>query len=512
MSETAVEKGTTILEVGNMSKNFGATRALKNVDMTVYRGEIRGLIGENGSGKSTVSSIIAGMQKATSGDMVFNGEPWNPSSMLYALEHGIGMVVQESGTIPGITVAENLFLGETGKFRCFKLKNGKCFGFVNAKEMNAEADKIMRAIGVDHIHGKMPCSAVNFQDRKLIEIAKVIAKNPEIFIVDETTTALSQQGRDVIYKLMRRLRDEGKAVLFISHDLEELMEVCDTLTVLRDGDIIINLKKEEFDADAIKQYMVGRKLEGDYYRSDYDPSCGEEVVLSTEHLSFGDVNDVTFDLHKGEILGIGGLSHCGMHTLGKLLFGSIKPRDGKFTVKGKTIKNESAAMKLGMGYVSKDRDVESLNLNAPIKDNIAVAGLDKFAIKNFLVWYGKENEYVDKQIDELSIKCFDKNQLVSALSGGNKQKVVFGKWVGRGSDILILDCPTRGVDIGVKQFMYQLMYKMKQEGKSIILISEELAELIGMSDRLMIMKDGSIAKEFTRNSDLTDSEVINYMI
>jgi ribose transport system ATP-binding protein len=258
--------------------------------------------------------------------------------------------------------------------------------------------------------------------------------------------------------------------------------------------------------------MVGRELSGDYYRSDYDPSTLNEVALELKDATADGINDLNITLHKGEILGIGGLSHCGMHKLGKVLFGSIKLNKGSYLVHGNKIKDEAAAMKEGIGYVSKDRDTESLNLNASILDNISIAGMDKFAIKNFLLLRKNENAYVDKEVKDLSIKCFDKFQDVSHLSGGNKQKVVFGKWVGRESEILILDCPTRGVDIGVKQFMYQLMYSLKKEGKSIVLISEEMAELIGMSDRLLIMKDGRITKEFERSADLTDSKVIDYMI
>ena len=217
-------------------------------------------------------------------------------------------------------------------------------------------------------------------------------------------------------------------------------------------------------------------------------------------------------LHKGEILGIGGLSHCGMHTLGKVLFGACKPESGQVLVRGKELKNEAHAMKEQIGYTAKDRDVESLCLNASIRDNIAIGGLDKFAVSNFLILPGKEKKYVKQQIEDLSVKCADMDQYVSALSGGNKQKVVFGKWIGRGSEILILDCPTRGVDIGVKQAMYQLMYKMKKEGKSIVIISEEMAELIGMADRLLVMKDGELAKEFTRSETLNEADIIQYMI
>ena len=498
---------TPILEMKHIRKTFASTVALGDVDLNVYPGEIRGLIGENGSGKSTISSIAAGMQKADSGEMRYHGEAWNPSSMIDALSKGIGMIVQESGTIQGVSVAENLFLGETKQFP-------GPFGTIDRKAMNAKADEALQAIGVKNVSGATPMGALDFQTRKLVEIAKVVMKDPEILVVDETTTALSQEGRSILYALMKKLRDEGKAVLFISHDLDEIMEVCDTLTVLRDGAIIRHFTKDEFDADAIRTSMIGRELQGDYYRSDFTPSHLEEIAVKAEHISLGDaLQDVSITVHKGEIVGIGGLSHCGMHPLGKILFGAIRPDSGEVvTGDGVKITSETVAMKENFGYVSKDRDVESLSLSASIRDNIAIAGMEQYAVNNFLMLNSREKVYVDKQIADLSIKCADRDQQVSQLSGGNKQKVVFGKWIGRGSEVLILDCPTRGVDIGVKRAMYQLMTELKNEGKSIIMISEEMPELMGMSDRLIIMKDGRITHEFARSAELSDAEIIQYMI
>ena len=498
---------TPILEMKHIRKTFASTVALGDVDLNVYPGEIRGLIGENGSGKSTISSIAAGMQKADSGEMRYHGEAWNPGSMIDALSKGIGMIVQESGTIQGVSVAENLFLGETKQFP-------GPFGTIDRKAMNAKADEALQAIGVKNVSGATSMGALDFQTRKLVEIAKVVMKDPEILVVDETTTALSQEGRSILYALVKKLRDEGKAVLFISHDLDEIMEVCDTLTVLRDGAIIRHFTKDEFDADAIRTSMIGRELQGDYYRSDYTPSHLEEVALKAEHISLGEVlQDVSLTVHKGEIVGIGGLSHCGMHPLGKILFGALKPDSGEVvTGDGVKITSETVAMKQAFGYVSKDRDVESLSLSASIRDNIAIAGMEKYAVNNFLMLNSREKVYVDKQISDLSIKCADRDQAVSQLSGGNKQKVVFGKWIGRGSEVLILDCPTRGVDIGVKRAMYQLMTELKNEGKSIVMISEEMPELMGMSDRLIIMKDGKITHEFARSASLSDAEIIQYMI
>lgn len=494
-----------VVEIKNMSKRFGSTIALNHVDITVYAGEICGLIGENGSGKSTATSIYAGMQKCDEGEMFLEGTSWNPANMMGALEHGVGMIVQENGTVPGITVAENIFLGKSHLF-----KKGP---FVNGKEMVQKAQEALDGIGANHIKADMITAALDFQDRKLVEIAKVMVKNPKVLVVDETTTALSQLGRKIIYDIMNKMREEGKTVIFISHDLDEIMEVCSRLTVLRDGNIIRTFEKDEFEENAIKASMIGREMKGDYYRGDFDGSYLDEVVVELKDANLGNqLIDFNLQLHKGEILGIGGLSHCGMHTLGKVVFGNMKLDSGEITVHGKEIKNEVQAMNEKVGYVAKDRDVESLCLEASIKDNIAVAGMDQFAVSKFLILPGKENKYVEEQIEALSVKCAGANQLVSALSGGNKQKVVFGKWIGRGSEILVLDCPTRGVDIGVKQAMYQMMYRMKKEGKSILLISEEMAELIGMSDRVVVMKDGQWKAEFKRSETLSESDMIEYMI
>ncbi len=495
-----------ILTMKHIRKTFSSTVALGDVSLELWPGEVRGLIGENGSGKSTISSIAAGMQKPDSGEMIFQGQPWAPKSMIDALHRGIGMIVQESGTISGVTVAENIFLAELDQF--------KRFGVIDRRAMNRKADEALAGIGVKDVQGSTPLAALDFQARKLVEIAKVVMKQPQILVVDETTTALSQTGRDILYDVIKRFRSEGRAVLFISHDLEEIMDVCDTLTVLRDGARIRDFKKEEFEPDAIRTSMIGRELQGDYYRSDFTPSRLEEIALKARHLqSGGALKDVSIDFHKGEIVGIGGLSHCGMHSLGKVLFGAEKPESGSVTTAdGTKITNETVAMKHGIGYVAKDRDVESLALNTSIRDNIAIAGMERYALGNFLVTNAKEKPYVDRQIESLSIKCAGRDQLVSQLSGGNKQKVVFGKWIGRGSEILILDCPTRGVDIGVKKAMYELMTSLKKEGKAIIMISEELPELMGMADRLIIMKDGVVMKEFPRSESLSDAEIIKYMI
>lgn len=298
------QKGETLVEVKDLCKNFGVTIALSHVDFVVKTGEIRGLIGENGSGKSTVSSIIAGMQPASSGEMFYKGKLWKPATMLEAQKAGIGMIVQEAGTIANISVAENIFLGNYDKF-----KNGP---IINKVAMISEARKALEKIGVTNINPALPARHYDMQERKLIEIAKCMYNDPELLIVDETTTALSQSGRDIIYHIMHEMADAGKAVMIISHDLNEMMEQCSTLTVLRDGVIIDNIEKENFDPDDIKQKMVGREIKGHYYRVDND-GYSDEVVLKADCITTME-SLLCFDLelHKQEILGIGGLSDCGM--------------------------------------------------------------------------------------------------------------------------------------------------------------------------------------------------------
>ncbi|MCC8151939.1 MAG: sugar ABC transporter ATP-binding protein [Lachnospiraceae bacterium] len=496
-----------LFEARKLSKHFGPTIALNEVDFKVYRGEITGLIGENGSGKSTITSIAAGMQPATSGEMFFKGQPHKPATMIAGAEAGIGMIVQEQGTVSGITVAQNIFLGSEDKFA-----KG---GLVNRKKMNAEAKKALDAIGFEGVDPAMPIDALDMQDRKLVEIAKTVYNDPEMLVVDETTTALSQKGRDIIYGIMRKMKENNKAVVFISHDLDELMETCDTLTVLRDGKLITTMTKDQMNEDDIKRHMVGREMSGDYYRSDYGTPISDEVVVKVDNVTTGTglLMNFSMELHKGEVLGIGGLSHCGMHELGRALFGEEKILDGSVTDvrSGQVISKPRQALLLGYGYVSKNRDQEALVLTESIQDNILAAGYDKIQ-KGFFLFPKDCKEYVNKQKDVLSIKCASITQDVQYLSGGNKQKVVFGKWIGRDCDILILDCPTRGVDIGVKAAMYHLIDEMRKAGKSIVMISEEMPELIGMSDRLLILKDGELAGEFMRSEDLSENAIIDVMI
>lgn len=494
-----------ILSCKSVFKSFGETKALKDVSIEVYRGDIRGLIGENGSGKSTLSSIIAGVQPFDSGEIYFKGQLHAPKTMVEAQAAGVSMVVQESGAVLGISVAANIFLGKEERF----IRGG----ILRISEMKKAARDALRKIHCEDIDPSIMMDKLNFEDRKLVEIARAVCDDPELLIIDETTTTLSEKGRTIVYNLMREMSKMNKAVLFISHDLDELMDICNAITVLRDGVFIDTLTEDQMEVNKMRELMVGRELTGAYYREDYDSSFSDQVILKAEQITLhGIVENVSLELHKGEILGIGGLTECGMHELGKALYGAETLLTGSITLADLTkIKNSRVAMRHGIGYVSKNRDVEALILDASIQDNIVIPSYDKLA-RHGLISRKKERELADHAIQTMSVKCNSAAQNVNDLSGGNKQKVVFAKWLAYQAQIFILDCPTRGIDVGVKAAMYRLMETLKKEGKSIIMISEELPELIGMSDRILIMKDGRINGEFHRSPDLEEKTLIHYII
>lgn len=496
-----------LFEAKKMHKTYGPTIALKDVDFVVKRGEIRGLIGENGSGKSTIMSIASGMQPATSGEMFYKGIKWSPNSMVEAQKAGISMILQEANTIPNVTVAQNIFAGRENEFASF--------GMIKMSKMFKAADELLKKLNIEHIKGKDPIDIYNFEDRKLVEIVRCISQNTEILVVDETSTALSLEGRRILYNLIHKLAEENKAVVFISHDMDEILEQCNVLTVLRDGDIIGHLTKEEMQqANAVKNIrymMVGRELGDKYYRTDYDVSHQNEVALILDNISVGPISNFSLTLHKGEIVGFGGLSGCGMHEIGRAAYGLEKLKSGSVIRNGKEIKSCLEAIENGIGYISKNRDSEALILNASIQDNICLPSLSELERMTYIN-PSTEKKLSDNEIDVFRIKCNNGKQWVNTLSGGNKQKVSFAKWTAKGSEVIIMDCPTRGVDIGVKQAMYLLIEQMKKEGKAILMISEELSELIGMADKLIIMKDFKVTKEFMRSPQLKQTDIINYMI
>lgn len=492
-----------VLNATGISKAFGSTQALDDISIEIYSGEIHGLIGENGSGKSTLSSIIAGAKEQDTGKMYLMGEEYKPENILDAISKGVTMIVQEQGTLSNISVAANMFLGKEDKFSKAKI--------MNLNKLYAETRKALSIVDAQDIDPRRTISSISLEARKLVEIARAVYSDPKILIVDETTNVLPIREREMLYSLMRKLCDDGKAVVFISHDIDEIIEQCDRVTILRDGKITGKLKRNEFEISRMKQLMVGRVVSETQYNK-HTENLAEEVELSIEGINTKLLQSVSFQLHKGEILGIGGLSDCGMHDIGRVVFGLIKPTTGDVRLSdGTCVKGTSDAVQHKIGYVSKDRDQEALMLNGSVRDNICLPSLKKLS-KVGLISKRVEKNFAENWVDKLSIKTSSIKLFCSSLSGGNKQKVSLARWLANDSDILILDCPTRGIDIGVKDDIYKIVMHLKEMGKSILLISEELSELILLSDSLITLKRGAISGRFYRKDGLEESKIIQYII
>ena len=463
------------------------------------------VIGENGSGKSTLTSCLTGIYQKDSGKFILEGKEITATNQVEANHQGVAIIVQEIGTFSGLTVAENIFLGNEDKFTKHGIKN--------TASMNKQAQEYLDSYGFNYIDATKVIDDYNFEDRKLVEIVKATYFNPKVLVVDEATTALGQKGREELFKVMHKVRDTGNCVIFISHDIEEVIEQADNISVLRDGVKIGSITKAEATPDKLKALMVGREIGDNYYRTDYGEEISKEIVLSAKNVTVkGQIEDLNLELHKGEILGIGGLSECGMHEVGKALFGASYFRQGTVTLgDGTPINSIPDAIKHSIAYASKDRDNEPLVINDTIGNNICLPSLENLKTHGML--RGKSmKEFANKYAKQMSTKMTGVDQFVSALSGGNKQKVVLARWVGKDSDLIILDSPTRGIDVKVKADIYAMMNDMRKSGESIIMISEEIMELLGMADRILIMKDGKINGEFLRSPELKDTDLIDNMI
>lgn len=494
-----------MLRSENISKYFGTNHAVNNVSLSFRKGEIHGLIGENGSGKSTFVSMLTGIYPISSGKFILEGEELKIKNQVEANRNGVSIIVQEIGTLSGLTVTENIFLGNEDRFVRRGIKN--------TSAIDREAQRLLDQYGFSRIRATSLIDNYDFEDRKLIEIVKATYFDPKVLVVDETTTTLSQSGRDELYKHMKRLKGLGSSVIFISHDLAEVIEQTDSISVLRDGRLIDTVNSGDATEDQLKRLMVGRELSDRYYRTDYGEPVSQEVVLSARGISVpGQIQDVSLELHRGEILGIGGLSECGMHEVGKAVFGASFDRSGEVVLAdGTQVNSIPTAIRHSIAYVSKDRDNESLIVNDSIRDNICLTSMNELA-SNHVLLSRNLSQFAEKYAEMVSVKMAGVSQFVSDLSGGNKQKVALARWLGKGSDILVLDSPTRGIDVKVKADIYALMSEMKKQGKSIILISEEILELLGMCDRILVMKDGALSGEFDRDRDLTEEDFIAKMV
>ena len=500
-----MQNKNTLLVAEHIDKRFGMTHAVNDVSLTVSAGEVRALIGENGSGKSTFCQMLCGIYTIGDGTFTLDGQQLHIKNQVEANDAGISIIVQEMGTLSGLTVAENIYLGHEDPFVHMGVKD--------TRAMNREAQKLLDGYGFGRIKAGAMIDRYNFEDRKLVEIVKATYTKPKILVIDETTTALSQNGRLELYKIMDAVRADGRSVIFISHDLGEVLSHSDTVSILRDGEYIDTVNAADVTEDDLKRLMVGREIGSAYYRTDYGTPISDEVVLKVSGVSVpGEIDDVSFELHRGEILGFGGLSECGMHEVGKAIFGASWDRKGSVTLAdGTAINDIPTAIKHSIAYTSKDRDNESIIINESIRNNVVLPSIDDLA-NHGLLSGRKLTRFANEHAEGMQTKMQNVNQFVSDLSGGNKQKVVLARWIGKNSDILVLDSPTRGIDVKVKQAIYALMAEMQKQGKSIIMISEEIPELLGMSDRIFVMKDGHINGEFLRDPALSEEDLIAKMV
>lgn len=496
-----------MLEIIGLNKYFGPTHANKNLSFSVKKGEIKGLIGENGSGKSTLISQIAGLYSSDSGQMLLDGKPYSPGSPIDANNRGISIVMQELGVIGSLPAGVNVFLGRTKQFT----KNG----VVSLKSLNKAAAEQFEKWDLPKVPLSKLTDGMMIETRKIIELARALSVDPRLLLLDEITQSLSMNNRNKLYELINKLKAMGRSVIVITHDVEELIRITDTITVLRDGEVVGDVVSAETTPDEIKHMMVGREISGDYYRADTTPEYADKVVLSVRDLTVpGEIENVSFDVHESEILGFCGLSDSGIHSVGKAVYGLIKPSGGSIHLKSKDlmIKSASKALRNNMAYVPKDRDNEALMIRASIHDNFVLPSLTELQGKVGYLSPAKLKKMAQDMTDKLSVKCTDIYQTIDALSGGNKQKVNLGRWLAKDIKLLILDCPTRGVDVGVKAYIYFLMKEAKNNGVATILISDELTEVLGMSDRLIVMKDGAVADVIRRDEDFTEQSVIRVMI
>jgi ribose transport system ATP-binding protein len=496
-----------VLEIKNLNKFFGPTHANINISLTLKKGEVKGIIGENGSGKSTLISQIAGMLPRDSGQMLLHGREYNPKSPLDANEKKIAMVVQELGVIGNLPLGVNVYLGRMRQFS----KGGIIQIEKLYKAVNEQFDKW----GIPRIPPNQLSAGLSIETRKMIELIRALSVDPEILILDEITQSLSLNNRNKLYEIIKKFKETGRSLIVITHDVEELIAISDSITVLRDGEVVGEVISCESKPAHVKSMMVGREIRGAYYRDDKEVICDNEVVISVNGISVdGELENISFDVHRGEILGFCGLSDSGIHSIGRAVYGLSKIKKGSVYLKtrNRSIKNPTTALKNGMAYVPKDRDNDALMIHTGILENLCLPSLHELQSTLGYISPGKQKKMAAEMCTKLSVKCTNVFQTMDRLSGGNKQKVNLGRWIGKDLEVLILDCSTRGVDVGVKAYIYSIMKELKKKGLTMILISDELTELLGMADRLCIMKGGKITGVIRRDEDFTEQSVIEVMI
>ena len=476
--------GEYLLEMKKICKSFPGVNALQNVDFQLKAGEIHALLGENGAGKSTLIKVLGGIYHPESGEIFIDGNQVTITDVKSARDNGISIIHQELVLVPHMTIAENIFLGREPL---------GAFG-VDMKTMNSEAQKMLDNFDVK-LDSDTLIADLTIAQQQMVEIVKAISFNCRILVMDEPTSSIADKEVSALFAIMHDLASKGVGIIYISHKMSEIFDVCDRVTVLRDGQYVGTRDVSATNKDDLVSMMVGREL-NQYYVRDFKPS--DEVVMKCEHISDGlkahsRVKDVSFELHRGEILGFSGLVGAGRSETMECIFGLMKGSSGKVILEGKEVKIRSAvdAMKYGLAFVPEDRKLDGLYHVQSVAFNSTIEVLGEI-IKNLHVNAKREAEITQEFVDKMNTRTPSLEQVVSNLSGGNQQKVMIGRWLATSPKILILDEPTRGVDVGAKAEIYEIMNELTKQGVSIIMISSELPEIINMSDRVYVMYEGNI--------------------
>jgi len=492
-----------VVRMEHISKSFVGVPVLKDVSLSIKAGEVRALLGENGAGKSTLIKILGGIYSSDSGKIWIREEEAHIENVADAKEKGIAIIHQEIALIDALTVGENIFMG-----REFVTK----MGTVDFKRTNEEARKVLESLGLSSISPETLVSKLSISQKQLVEIARAISGNASVIVMDEPTASLTDKEIDHLFERIDSLKKQNVAIIYISHRMEEIERVADSITILRDGEHIITDDAKNLDYPTIIRHMVGRELTNYYAKKKIQAG---ETVLRVENLSTAKVKNISFELRKGEVLGITGLMGAGRTELMHAIYGLDPIISGKVILEGLngqecSIKSPRDAINYGIALVPEERKRQGLVLNNTIRFNMTLPVLDEF-IHFIHVNVKKEDQIIDKYIKSLSIKMASTRQLTAELSGGNQQKIVISKWLAKNPKILILDEPTRGIDVGAKSEIYHLIDRIASEGVAIIMISSELPEVLNVSSRILVMHEGMISGEFDNElRGVTQEDIMLY--
>jgi len=486
----------TVLNMREITKRFPGVLALDSAELSVKQGESHALLGENGAGKSTLVKILAGAYSKDSGEVELFGEKVEIGTPHRAQELGVSIIYQELNLVGSLSVAENIFMG--------RLKT-KGLGHIDWAHIYAQAERILEELDAD-IDVRKPVNTLGIAQQQMVEIANALSKDARIIIMDEPTAPLTIKETEKLFSVIRKLKENDVTVIYISHRLEEVLQICDRATIMRDGKTVAIDEISNLTLDDIIRYMVGREITEKYPRVEKEIG---ETVFKVEDLSAGSlIRDITFDVKKGEILGIGGLVGAGRTETARAIFGLDPIKKGHLMINGeqKRIKSPGDAIAAGIGFLTEDRKHEGLVLISSVSKNITLATLHDYLVSGIHINGSKEQKVVDEYIGKLGIKTPSSNQLTNFLSGGNQQKVVLAKWLLANCDVLIFDEPTRGIDVGAKIEVYNIINQLAKDGKAIILISSEIPELLGICDRILVMARGRVSG--IMNRDDADQEAV----